>query len=305
MNPTSSGALAPLVIVGPTASGKSGLALALATRTPNTRIISADAMAVYRGMDIGTAKPSKADREAVPHYLIDTVDPSEDYDVARFQQQVGPALGECEEAEAPVILVGGTGLYVRAVVDDFTVPPQFPEVRERLETEPDTTALWQRLRDLDLAAAQKMEPTNRRRVLRALEVCVGSGQPFSSFGPGVDAYPTTRFMQIGLDIDREVMDQRISDRYQQQLRSGFLEEVKALPSNLSRSASQALGYKELLLHLKGDCSQDEAIQDAILRTKRFARRQQRWFRRDPRIHWLPALAPDLVDQAMSFWHGDD
>lgn len=262
-------------------------------------------MAVYRGMDIGTAKPSKADREAVPHYLIDTVDPSEDYDVARFQQQVGPALGECEEAEAPVILVGGTGLYVRAVVDDFTVPPQFPEVRERLETEPDTTALWQRLRDLDLAAAQKMEPTNRRRVLRALEVCVGSGQPFSSFGPGVDAYPTTRFMQIGLDIDREVMDQRISDRYQQQLRSGFLEEVKALPSNLSRSASQALGYKELLLHLKGDCSQDEAIQDAILRTKRFARRQQRWFRRDPRIHWLPALAPDLVDQAMSFWHGDD
>lgn len=296
----------PLVILGPTASGKSALALALAERATAagvpTEIVSADAMAVYRGMDIGTAKPSAAEQARVPHHLVDVVGPEFDFTVSEFSDRVAPLLADLDRRGVTPILVGGTGLYVRSVVDDFVIPDQYPEVRATLETEEDTTVLHRRLSELDEVAAAKMEPNNRRRVVRALEVTIGSGQPFSSFGPGVDAYGPTRFRQAGLVIDRAVLDQRISDRYERQMADGFLNEVRELAAGeMSRTARQALGYKELLDHLGGGADLDEALALANQRTRRFARRQERWFRRDPRIRWFEAVDDDLVDQVESWW----
>lgn len=296
----------PLVIVGPTASGKSSLAVSLARRRiaadEPTEVISADAMAVYAGMDIGTAKPTTEEQMGVPHHLIDVVDPVDDYTVSRFAEDVEVALSDLERRGVTAILVGGTGLYVRAVVDQFTIPGQYPEVVAELETELDSAVLHHRLAKIDPTAAAKMLPTNRRRIVRALEVCLGSGQPFSSFGPGVDRYPPSRFVQFGLEIDRELLDERIAARYRRQLADGFLEEVETLATSaLSRTARQALGYAELLRHLDGELTLDEAVELAVKRTRRFARRQQRWFRRDPRIRWFEAVDPELVGRCESSW----
>ena len=171
---------APLVIVGPTACGKSDLAVCLARRHPATEIVSADAMAVYRGMDVGTAKPTVEQRAGIPHHLIDVAEPTEDYTVARFGREVRQVVADIERRGGQLIVVGGTGLYVRAVVDDFTVPPRYPDQRAELEADPDTAGLHDHLRRVDPAAAAKILPTNRRRIVRALEVCLGSGEPFSS-----------------------------------------------------------------------------------------------------------------------------
>jgi tRNA dimethylallyltransferase len=245
-------------------------------------------MQVYRGMDIGTAKPSAAERAAVPHHLIDVADPGDDYTVAEFKAAARDALADIEARGRRAVLVGGTGLYLRAVVDDLDFPGQFPEVRAELDAEP-TAALHDRLVALDPVAAGRMEPTNRRRVLRALEVTLGSGSRFSSFGPGLAAYPDTPFRVIGLRVDRNELDRRIEARYADQIGAGFLDEVAQLrvrPAGLSRTARQALGYRELLAHLDGECLLDEALEQAITRTRQFARRQERWFRRDPRIEWV-------------------
>lgn len=282
---------APLVIVGPTASGKSSLALELGRQAPKVEIVSMDAMAVYRHMDIGTAKPDAAERSAVPHHLLDVADPAEEYSVRRFQHEATAAIDDIERRGAVPVLVGGTGLYVQAVVDDLDLPARYPEVRAELEAQPDTAALHRRLARLDPVAAARMEPGNRRRVVRALEVTLGAGRPFSSFGPGLAAYPPTRFVMVGLEVDRDELDRRIDQRYDAQLRAGFVEEVAALarrPGGPSRTARQALGYKELLDHVEGRTTLDEAMDLARRRTKQFARRQQRWFRRDPRIIWLDA-----------------
>ena len=292
----------PLVVLGPTASGKSGLAIKLAASVPGAHIVSADAMAVYARMNIGTAKPSEAERAGIVHHGIDIVDASEECGVATYGDVIKPVIAELEAAGTPFVLAGGTGLYIRSVVDDFELPAQYPKVAAELESEPSTPLLWQRLNELDPVGAAKMEPTNRRRIMRALEVTVGSGQPFSSFGPGVDAYPPSRFVQIGLEIDRPTMDQRIDDRFDQQMANGFLAEVAGLlETEISRPARQALGYRELIKHLEGQCTVEEALDEAKRRTHKFARRQQRWFRRDPRIHWLPALADDLFEQASGIW----
>ena len=306
----------PLVIVGPTASGKSALAVELAHRIGTARIaaagfgaieiVSADAMAVYRGMDIGTAKPTLAERRGVVHHLLDVADPAEEYTVARFQEEAKRAIASIEARGSVPIVVGGTGLYVRAMVDDFTMPGRYPEVRETIEAEPVTSKLWARLDELDPAAAAKMLPTNRRRIVRALEVSIGSGRRFSSFGPGVDRYPPTRFRQVGLALDRDELDRRIEARYANQFAAGFLEEtIELSKGELSRTAAQALGYRELLDHLAGSCSLDEALEVARRRTKRFARRQERWFRRDPRIAWFGAVDDDLVMQVFDHWTGSD
>ncbi|MGF1599021.1 MAG: tRNA (adenosine(37)-N6)-dimethylallyltransferase MiaA [Acidimicrobiales bacterium] len=293
---------APLVIVGPTASGKSALAVALAGRVPGAEVISADAMAVYRTMDVGTAKPTPGERAGVPHHLIDVADPGEEYTVARFQAEAVAVLADLAARHATPILVGGTGLYVRAVVDRLTLPGQYPEVRRRLEEETSTAALHRRLTELDPVAAARMLATNRRRIVRALEVTLGSGRPFSSFGPGIDAYPPTRFRQVGLRLDRHELDQRIDRRYDRQLADGFVDEVAALSRRpLSRTASQALGYAEVLGHLRGETTLDEALDHARRRTKRFARRQERWFRRDPRITWFEARDPHLTDRVNDWW----
>lgn len=294
--------LAPLVIVGPTASGKSALAVELACRHSGTEVVSADSMAVYRTMDIGTAKPTAAERTQIPHHGIDVADPSEEFTVADFQALATTAIESAEQRGCGVIVAGGTGLYVRAVVDQFTVPPRFPDVRAELEADPDTEALWTRLSKLDPAAANKMLPTNRRRIIRALEVTVGAQRPFSSFGPGVDAYPPTRFKLAGIDIGRDDMDRRIDQRYDHQMSSGMLSEVADVAERgMSRTARQALGYRELLAHLDGQMALDDALAEAKRRTRRFARRQQRWFRRDPRITWFSWADDDLVDQIDAWW----
>ena len=294
--------LDPLVIVGPTATGKSALAVALAKRTPGAEIVSADALAVYRGMDIGTAKPTFEERAGIVHHLIDIADVDEEFTVSRFQDEAKAALAVVADRGGVPIVVGGTGLYVRAVVDDFTIPGQYPEVRAEIEQNPSTRVLWERLDHLDPVAAAKMEPSNRRRIVRALEVTLGTGQPFSSFGPGVDQYPPTRFRQVGLRIDRADLDRRIDDRYDAQLEAGFLDEVGRLASlGLSRTAAQGLGYRELLDHLAGNATLDEALAEARQRTRRFARRQERWFRRDPRIAWFDADDEDLLVQVDDWW----
>ena len=263
--------------------------MALAEALPRVEIISADSMQVYRGMDIGTAKPTAQDQAAVLHHLIDIIEPHDDYGVSQFVVDVDRAATEIIGRGHLPVLVGGTGLYVRAVVDDLEIPGQFAEVRAELETENDTKALHLRLAELDPVAATRMEPSNRRRVIRALEVTVGSGRPFSSFGPGLDRYSRSPVHQVCCDRARDSLDERIHRRYDAQMAAGFLHEVEqlaALPEGLSRTARQALGYKELLEHIEGDRTVDDALDLARQRTRRFARRQQRWFRRDPRIEWF-------------------
>lgn len=275
--------------MGPTASGKSALAFALAQQHHDIELVSVDSMQVYRGMDIGTAKPTATERATVSHHLLDVCDPDEDYTVARFQRECLAALAEIEARGHRAILVGGTGLYLQAVTDDLDIPGRFAEVRAELEREEETAALFARLEQLDPLAASRMEPSNRRRVVRALEVTIGSGRPFSSFGPGLEEYPAAPFPVFGLDIEREALDRRIASRYRHQMDEGFLDEVRALvasPRGLGRTARQALGYAELLAHLEDGIPLDEALETAVTRTKRFARRQQRWFGRDPRINWI-------------------
>jgi len=279
----------PVAPVGPTAPGKSALALAVARRHADVEIVTVDSMQVYRGMDIGTAKPTSSERAEVPHHLLDLVEPSEDYTLSRYQADALGVLAELEGRGCRGLLVGGTGLYLRSVVDDLDIPGRFPDVRSELDHESDTAVLYARLADLDPVAAGRMEATNRRRVVRALEVTLGAGRPFSSFGPGLDAYPPSPFPVLGLRLPRPVLDARIGRRYTDQVAAGFVDEVRDLvdrPGGLSRTARQALGYAELLDHVEHGTPLDLAVERATTRTRRFARRQQRWFGRDPRITWL-------------------
>jgi tRNA dimethylallyltransferase len=302
----------PLAIVGTTACGKSVLALALARVEPGTELVSVDSMQVYRRMDIGTAKPSAAERDEVPHHGLDLVEPWEEFTLAQFQVVVGEAVSDVDARGGWPVLVGGTGLYLRAIVDDLDVPGRYPEVLDELAAEPDTEVLHGHLAELDPVAASRMEPGNRRRVLRALEVTLGSGRPFSSFGPGLGTYPPNRIAMIGLRRSREDIDRRIERRYRDQLEDGFLEEVRRLvedPRGWSRTAAQALGYKELAAHVRGEASLDEALDRAIRRTRRFARRQERWFRRDPRIRWVdltggPSELDELAARIAGGWRPD-
>lgn len=288
-----------LAVVGPTASGKSALALALGG---DVELVSADAMQVYRGMDIGTAKPTPQERAARPHHLIDVAEPAEDFSLARFVELGRAAVADIEIRGARAVVVGGTGLYVRGLVDELEVPGQFPEVRAELEDEPDTAVLHRRLAELDPVAAARMEPSNRRRVVRALEVTVGAGRPFSSFGPGLDAYPAIPTRQVGLQVPLDVLDARITARVDAMLEAGLLDEVRRLaaePGGLSRTARQALGYREVLEHLEDGVPLGEAVERIVTRTRRFARRQIRWFRRDPRIQWLDAtLSPSRLARSV-------
>jgi tRNA dimethylallyltransferase len=283
------GATHPVALVGPTASGKSALSHAAALAAGDVEVVTVDSMQVYRGMDIGTAKPSAAERAEVRYHLLDVADPDEDYSLARFQAAARAALADIAGRGRRALLVGGTGLYVRALVDDLDVPGQFPDVRDELESEADTTALHARLARLDPVAAARMEPTNRRRVVRALEVSIGAGRPFSSFGPGLDAYPPSAVRQVGLRLPPAELDERIAARVDAMMAAGLLDEVRALRARygaLSRTAGQALGYRELLAHLDGTATLAEAVTEITTRTRRFARRQVRWFRRDPRIRWI-------------------
>lgn len=278
-----------LAIVGPTATGKSAIAMELARRHRAFELVSVDSMQVYRGMDIGTAKPTNAEQAAVRHHMIDLIDPADEMSIVEFSAMYRDVLLDISERNQEALLVGGTGLYVRAVVDGLTPPPQFPEVVADLETEPDTTALHRRLTELDPVAAGRMEASNRRRIVRALSVTIGAGRGFSSFGPGLNHYPDVPECLVGVDMARPLLDQRIGDRYDQQMEQGLLDEVRSLvetAGGLGRTARQALGYKELTEHLEGRLTISEGLDLAKARTRKFARRQQSWFRRDPRITWI-------------------
>ncbi|HEX4218363.1 MAG TPA: tRNA (adenosine(37)-N6)-dimethylallyltransferase MiaA [Acidimicrobiales bacterium] len=313
----------PVALVGPTASGKSALALAVARvvdgDAPPVELVSVDSMAVYRGMDIGTAKPTAEVRSEVPYHLVDLVDAAEEFTAPQFQAAAASALAGIAERGHRALLVGGTGLYLRSLVDDLTFPGRFPDVAEALAAELDAAGpsgspearqalagLHARLVRLDPMAASRMEPTNRRRVIRALEVTVGSGRPFSTFGPGLDAYPPTSFALVGLPLADDI-DQRIEARFRAQMEAGFLDEVRALaarPGGLSRTARQALGYRELLAHLEGGVPLDVAVSETIRRTRVFARRQWAWFRRDPRIVWVGGHDDAVARVCAAFGHGD-
>jgi tRNA dimethylallyltransferase len=297
-----------VALVGVTASGKSAVALELARRRGDCEIVSVDSMCVYRGMDLGTSKPTTADRAAVPHHLIDLVDPDQEFTVSEFQPAARHAMAGIAARGHHAVLVGGTGLYLRAVVDDLRIPGRYPEVEARLSAELDGGAasvedLHARLAGLDPVGAGRMEPGNRRRVVRALEVTIGSGQPFSSFGPGLGAYPAVPVPQIGIDLGPAVVDQRIAERFAAWVEQGLVDEVRALaarPEGISRTARQALGYREVLAHVEQGHDLDDCLAAAVRRTRQFARRQASWFRRDPRITWSDSSegATALLEQAL-------
>lgn len=296
----SAGSPVRVAVVGPTASGKSAVAVAVAERLGDIELVSIDSMQVYRGMDIGTAKPTADERGRVPHHLLDLVEPCDDYTVAEFQRAYRDTLGLIAGRGHRAILVGGTGLYHRAVIDDLDIPGEWPDVRHRLEADAAATGpetLHARLRALDPDAAARMEPSNLRRIVRALEVCEGSGRRFSSFGPGLDSYPDTDVRQIGLRWNRTVLAARIEQRVHAMVAAGLVDEVARIAgtTGFSRTAAQALGYKEILTHLAGECALDEAVAQVVVRTRQFAVRQERWFRRDPRVEWIDVTVDPVAE----------
>jgi tRNA dimethylallyltransferase len=265
-------------------------------------------MCVYRGMDIGTSKPGPEAQAAVPHHLLDLVDPDEDFTVTQFQAAARQALEGIAGRGHHALLVGGTGLYLRAVVDDLEIPGRFPEVAASLEAELDeggaaVADLHSRLATLDPVGAARMEPTNRRRVVRALEVTLGSGRPFSSFGPGLEAYPEGGTAQVGLCRSNEEIDARIERRLARMVDRGLVDEVRELaarPAGISRTARQALGYREVLAHVEDGVPLSDCLEQALRRTRQFARRQASWFRRDPRVTWAGSTteAESLLEAAL-------
>ncbi len=304
--------MSAVALVGVTASGKSALAQDFAVRRGDCEIVSVDSMCVYRAMDIGTSKPDAVARRAVPYHLLDLVDPDEEFTLTEFQRAARLALDDIERRGRHALLVGGTGLYLRSVVDDLDIPGRYPEVVASLEAELDVGAaepadLHARLAELDPVGAARMEPTNRRRVVRALEVTLGAGRPFSEFGPGLEAYPDSGIPQVGLHVGVEETDRRIAERFSAMVEAGLVDEVRALasrPRGISRTARQALGYREVLAHVEHGVPLDECLDQAVRRTRQFARRQASWFRRDPRITWCtdPAAASALLEQALGV-HG--
>jgi tRNA dimethylallyltransferase len=255
----------------------------------DVEIVTVDSMQVYRGMDIGTAKPTVSEQSQITHHLIDVADPSEEWSVTRWAQQARSCLQAIEARGHRALLVGGTGLYFQALVDGLAPPGQWPETKALLEADPDTPGLFRRLTELDPVAAARMESANRRRVIRALEVCLGSGRPFSSYGPGLARYPDTGWRIAGLWLPRDVIRRRIERRFVEMMAAGLVDEVaglRAVEGGLARTARQALGYREILSHLEEGTVLEEAVDQAVRRTRAFARRQRVWWRRDPRVHWF-------------------
>jgi tRNA dimethylallyltransferase len=262
--------------------------MAAAQVNGNTHIVVCDAMQVYNRMDIGTAKPTTEDQQLVQHHCIDLVAPSARFTVSDYQKDARAAVAKIHEAGANALVVAGTGLYLTSLIDELSFPGEWPAVRAELQREPDVAALYRHLKALDPVAAKNIERSNRRRIERALEVCIGSGKPFSDNAPGTGAYPDNGVVQIGLLWPRDVLVKRVESRVKAMLQRGFLEEVVQLRKDgaMSQTARQALGYAELNRHLDGRCTLDQAVGDIVIHTRQFAVRQERWFRRDPRIRWV-------------------
>ncbi len=291
-----------ITVVGPTAAGKSGLSLRLA-RALGGEIVNADSMQLYRGMDIGTAKLAPAARAGVPHHLLDIWEVTRTASVSEYQQLARAAIAEILRRGRIPILVGGSGLYVRAAIDKLEFPGTDPALRDGLEAELaelGAAALHARLACADPAAAAAILPGNGRRIVRALEVIQLSGRPFSATLPGYESvYPA---VQIGLRLPRAELDRRIADRVGQMWQAGFVAEVRDLAGRglrAGRTASRALGYAQVLRVLAGEWPEEQAAAETVRATRRFARRQEAWFRRDPRIQWLAADDPGAADQALA------
>jgi tRNA dimethylallyltransferase len=291
-----------VAVVGPTASGKSDLALALAERLGG-EVVNADAMQLYRGMDIGTAKLSVPERRGIPHHQLDVLDVREEASVAAYQREARADLATIRARGHVPLLVGGSGLYVRAALDRLEIPPTDPSVRAALERELDDRGIEpmrERLAALDPQAASAIQANNGRRIVRALEVIELTGRPFSATLPTREHLVPT--VTVGLAVPRPELDARIATRVQQMWDDGLLQEVARLDAaglREGRTASKALGYSQALQHLDGRLSAAEAIEDTITATRRFARRQEKWFRADPRTHWLPYDDPRLCETALA------
>ncbi|WP_460792349.1 tRNA (adenosine(37)-N6)-dimethylallyltransferase MiaA [Micromonospora sonneratiae] len=291
-----------VAVVGPTAAGKSALSIALA-HTLGGEVVNADSMQLYRGMDIGTAKLTLAEREGVPHHLLDIWDVTEPASVAEYQRLARAAVDDILARGRVPLLVGGSGLYVRAVLEEFEFPGTDPQVRARLEAElaeVGTAPLYERLRAADPAAAANILPGNGRRIVRALEVIELTGAPFTASLP--DPKPYYDSVQLGVDLDTTVLDERIAVRVDRMWAAGLVEETRALVDiglREGRTASRALGYQQVLRFFDGELTEPQAAEETVRATRRFVRRQRSWFRRDPRINWLDAAGADLTGAALA------
>ncbi|MBU2075092.1 MAG: tRNA (adenosine(37)-N6)-dimethylallyltransferase MiaA [Actinobacteria bacterium] len=296
--------LPPVVaVVGATAAGKTGLSLDLAEALGG-EVVNTDAMQLYRGMDVGTAKLPPHERRGIPHHLLDTLEVTEPATVAEFQGQARAVITELRGRGVTPVLVGGSALYTRAVLDEFEFPGTDPAVRARLEAElaeVGSAAMHARLAEVDPESASRILVENGRRVVRALEVVEITGRPFSATLPRLE-YVDPRTVQVGVDIDRPTLDARIEQRVGEMFAAGFVAEVERLLARglaQGRTASRAIGYPEVAAHLAGELSLDEARERTVVATRRFARRQDAWFRKDPRIHWVRFDDPDRVAGALS------
>ncbi len=302
MAPGSGNPVTVVAVVGPTASGKSDLGVALA-QALGGEVVNADSMQLYRGMDVGTAKLTPSERGGVPHHLLDIWDVTEPASVAEYQTLARGVLEGLRDRSVTPVVVGGSGLYVRALLDDLEFPGTDPDVRARLEAELEEVGsgeMHRRLAAVDLAAASSILPTNGRRIVRALEVVEITGKPFTATLPAVnDVYPN---VQIGLDVPRPVLDARIDARVERMWAGGLVDEVRRLLDvglREGRTASRALGYAQVIRFLDGEWSEEQAVEETQRATRRFARRQDTWFRRDDRVRWLPHDSDTLLPDALA------
>ncbi|MET8349331.1 MULTISPECIES: tRNA (adenosine(37)-N6)-dimethylallyltransferase MiaA [unclassified Micromonospora] len=290
-----------VAVVGPTAAGKSALSIALA-HALDGEVVNADSMQLYRGMDIGTAKLTPAERDGVPHHLLDIWEVTEPASVAEYQRLARAAVDDILSRGRVPLLVGGSGLYVRAVLERFDFPGTDPELRERLErelAEVGPAPLYARLRAADPAAAEGILPGNGRRIVRALEVIELTGAPFTASLP--EPAPYYPSVQLGVDLDTGLLDERIALRVDRMWADGLLAETRELVGRglpEGRTASRALGYQQVLRFFAGELTETKAHDETVRATRRFVRRQRSWFRRDPRIHWLDSAAPDVIEAAL-------
>ena len=289
-----------IAIVGPTAVGKTALSLEIAEKF-SAEIINADAMQIYKGMDIGTAKLPLSQRRGILHHQIDVLDPIDEANVSQYQKQTREIINDLLNRKVQPMLVGGSGLYVNSVLEDLEFPGTNLEVRAKYEEildEQGVEVIYEMLEQIDPNAAKNILPSNARKIVRALEVNEITGKAFNAKLP--EPSPIFSDVRIALDMPRDLLDQRIIDRVHQMFEDGFVDEVKRIEKNLrlGKTAFRALGYSQVLSLLSGEISEDEAITLTINATKKFARRQLSWFRRDPLIHWLDATSPDLFAQSL-------
>ena len=294
----------PIAVVGPTASGKSAVSLALAEELSG-EVVNIDSMQLYRGMDIGTAKLPVDERRGIPHHQLDVWDITKPASVAEYRASAVADVESIMNRGKRPIIVGGSMMYVQALVDEWDFPPTDPHVRARWEQQLDRIgvhALHDHLATVDPEAARIIERNDPRRTVRALEVIELTGRPFAASQPPKNSTPRWNLRLVGLWADADWLNPRIEQRVREMFDAGFVDEVRGLIEQglvLESTAGKAIGYSQVLDYLEGECSLDEAIEATVMGTRRYARRQRSWFRRDPRIEWLDAAAPDVVDRALN------